>query len=322
MSKRSKRRARLLGQLCVYCGKVPATTWDDIPPKGFCAKPPGKLLRVPSCSRCNGGASNDDEWVRNDLVLESGNAQHPIARELTDSAYRGLSMPEKKGMLATFQTTVRQQEVRTESGLYVKVPTFYMQADPQRRVVSRIVKALYWHHHDQTRLPDEYTVSSFPVDAAIKENRETSVSAVTLLLRQPQHTLGNGGVFSYRFFIDDHDPPRILWLLVFYQRFGILAVAHKSVGVCRPPVHDRFEGCRQQGIADDTIGPIAGIKEWRSKQSLTRGGRRSRRQPRGRPELALASPRRLAAAKKCPRRRSRPRGRSFRNQRRSRPARW
>ncbi|HXO43352.1 MAG TPA: hypothetical protein VN999_18015 [Thermoanaerobaculia bacterium] len=227
MSKRSKQRARLRGQTCVYCGKAPATTWDDIPPKCFFTKPRGKLLLVPSCSACNEGASVDDEWVRNDLVLELGNAQHPIAHALADSAYRGLSMPEKKGMLTTFRKAVRQQEVRTEAGLHVTVPTYYMQADPQRHVMTRIVRALYWRHHDRTRLPDEYDVSSFPVTAATKEDRGAAVRAVSFLLCQPQHTLGNGGVFSYRFFVDDHDPKRILWLLVFYGRFEILAVVNK-----------------------------------------------------------------------------------------------
>ena len=238
MSKRRKQRAGVRRKLCVYCGKAPATTLDDIPPRCVFTKPRGKLLLVPSCECCNGGASNDDEWFRNDLVLESGNVQHPVARELNDSAWRGLAMPEKRGMLTAFQQMVRQQAVRTEAGLYVTVPVFDMLADPQRRVVGRIVKALYWHHHDRIRLPDEYTVSSIPVDATIKDHRETSARALAFLYRQPQHSLGSGGVFSYRFFVDGQDPRSILWLLVFYQRFQIFAVVHKRVGaaVSRPSV--------------------------------------------------------------------------------------
>lgn len=228
MSRRNKQRAQLRGQSCVYCGVAPATTLDDIPPKCFFTKPRGKLLLVPACVNCNGGASDDDEWFRNDVVMEYGNAQHPMARELADSAFRGLFMPEKRRMLATFINLVQKQEVRTEAGLYVTTPTYYMRAEPQRRVVSRIVKALYWHHHNNTRLDDAYEVWSHPHSSAPRDVRQALDNAVAFLLQLQKHTLGNGEVFSYYFFETEDDPFAVLWLLVFYQRFGVLALTRRA----------------------------------------------------------------------------------------------
>jgi hypothetical protein len=205
MSRRGKGRARLLKQGCAYCG-AQATTLDHIPPKGFFTEPYGTLLNVPSCATCNNGASDDDEWLRNDLVLI-----------------------DKKKMRDAFLQTVQRQEVRTEAGLYVTLTTFFLQAEPMRRVVSRIAKGLYWHHHGQSRLPDGYIASGFPVDEAIKRDRKKTESWIAMLLGQEKFTLGNHGEFSYSFraLLDD-DPHVTLWLLVFYGRFAIIALTHKA----------------------------------------------------------------------------------------------
>jgi hypothetical protein len=228
MSMRGKGRARLLKQGCAYCG-AQATTLDHIPPKGFFTAPYGTLLTVPSCAACNNGASDDDEWVRNDLVLVNTNAEHPSARDLADAAYRALAMPEKKRMHDAFMQTVQNREARTEGGLYFTVPTFYIQAERMRRVVSRIAKGLYWHHHDQARLPDGYIASGYPVDEAIKWDREKTKRSVALLLDQEIFTLGNKGEFYYSFYTPLNDDPHVtLWLLVFYERFGIIALTQKA----------------------------------------------------------------------------------------------
>jgi hypothetical protein len=241
MSRGGKGRSRLLKQGCAYCG-AQATTLDHIPPKGFFIEPYGTLLKVPSCAACNNGASDDDEWVRNDLVLIDKNAEHPSANHLVGSAYRALSMPEKKKMRDAFLQTVQRQEARTEGGLYVPVTTFFLHAEPMRRVVSRIAKGLYWHHHGQDRLPDGYIASGFPVDEAIKSDREKTESWVAMLLGQEKFTLGNHGEFSYSFraLLDD-DPHVTLWLLVFYGRFGIIALTHKAP-------NDEDPGRQESGI--------------------------------------------------------------------------
>jgi hypothetical protein len=228
MGKKGNGRGRLLKQGCTYCG-ADATPLDHFPPRGFFEEPRGRLLEVPSCADCNMGASDDNEWLRNDLVLIATNAEHPSANHLAASAYRALSMPAKKGMRDAFMQTVQHREVRTEAGLHVTAPTFFLQAEPMRRVVGRIVKGLYWYHNSHARLPDEYTVSSFPVDESRKVDRQKTDSWVSMLLSQEKFTFGNNEEFAYSFrAISDDDPNVILWILVFYGRFAIVALTRKA----------------------------------------------------------------------------------------------
>ncbi len=58
-SKRSKKG------ICVYCGGTARLGRDHVPPRAlFGGRFPPNLITVPSCDRCNNGASKDDELFR------------------------------------------------------------------------------------------------------------------------------------------------------------------------------------------------------------------------------------------------------------------
>src|SRR5438105_2116110 len=64
---------------CVYCGERDATTEDHIPPRCLFGLPlPSTLIKVPSCFRCNNGASKDDEYFRMVLSFRH-DIDHPDA---------------------------------------------------------------------------------------------------------------------------------------------------------------------------------------------------------------------------------------------------
>lgn len=57
---------------CVFCGAPDATTMDHVPPKGIFTRPRPKLITVPACETCNGGASQFDEEFKIFLSLRVG----------------------------------------------------------------------------------------------------------------------------------------------------------------------------------------------------------------------------------------------------------
>lgn len=232
MSKRRRRRALLRGQLCVYCGDNPATTWDDIPPKCFYTKPRGRLLLIPSCVECNEGSSKNDEYFRNSVVFRADVAEHPIAWELNQTALRGLARPEKQGMRAALLRALKVQPVYTPAGLYLgRAPTFEVSGEPLYRVGVRLTKALFWYHScpespsKRTRLPDDYEVSAWMWDNLDEESKGVLDPARRSLLQRPANYLGRGEVFRYHFqHFPDEDPNVSVWLMGFYGQVGILAM--------------------------------------------------------------------------------------------------
>ena len=67
MSKKAKK--------CSFCGKQGVITKDHIPPKCLFPQPlPNNLITVKACPSCNGGSSNDDQYLQAILVMreESG----------------------------------------------------------------------------------------------------------------------------------------------------------------------------------------------------------------------------------------------------------
>ena len=57
-------------EICLYCGVPGELTNDHVPPKNLFPKPrPNILVEVRACLACNGGASKDDEYFRQCLVL-------------------------------------------------------------------------------------------------------------------------------------------------------------------------------------------------------------------------------------------------------------
>jgi hypothetical protein len=142
--------------LCAICGKEEATTKDHIPPKGIFAKPfPKNLITVPACSKCNNGASGDDEAFRTDLSLHVG-ADTPETQKLW-----------KKHVLKTFyrQPKLRQQRINDLKPMYLKSPgdiiykpsyVGHWDSKAHDFVIERIIRGLYYYHFKEV-LGDKVT---------------------------------------------------------------------------------------------------------------------------------------------------------------------
>jgi hypothetical protein len=77
--------------ICVYCGEDGLLTMDHIPPKGLYPQPLwSSLLKIPSCIKCNGGASKDDDYLRTMIGLSAKGKGEELLKPLVDAAMRRL----------------------------------------------------------------------------------------------------------------------------------------------------------------------------------------------------------------------------------------
>ena len=212
---------------CVYCGRFQPLTDDHIPPQALCGKPrPSDLVVVPSCKLCNGGASKDDEYFKTMMVLKDRAGSHPEAVAIRDSAFRGLAKPKKTRFTRRILGSMRQVTLRTPAGLYVgKAPGIDVDLTRLDRVVERITRGLYWHHHGNVRLPDDHKVVVWSEDglrgitpADVLQLRSTLIDPV---LNNPARSIGRD-VLRYWYASSDREHVTG-WLLEFYGNVRFVA---------------------------------------------------------------------------------------------------
>jgi hypothetical protein len=212
---------------CVYCGRFLPLTDDHIPPQALCGKPrPSDLIVVPSCKLCNCGASNDDEYFKTVMVLKDRAASHTEAVAVRDSVFRGLAKPQKTKFKRRILGNMRQLTIRTFAGLYVG-NALGINVDLIRldRVVERVTRGLYWHHHDHVRLPDDHEVIVWSEDglrgitpADVLQLRSTLIDPI---LNNPARSIGRD-VLHYRYAYGDREHVTG-WLLEFYGDVRFIA---------------------------------------------------------------------------------------------------
>lgn len=212
---------------CVYCGRVRPLTDDHVPPKALCGKPkPADLIVVPSCTRCNNGASRDDEYFKTVMVLKDRAGGHPEAVAIRDSVFRGLAMRKKAKFRLRILRSMRDVALRTPAGLHIgKAPGFDVDLTRLDRVVGRVTRGLYWHHHDHVRLPDDHTVGVWSEDGLRGINREEAnllrTTLVDPVLNNPAREIARGVL---RYWYASSDRPHITgWLLEFYEDVRFVA---------------------------------------------------------------------------------------------------
>lgn len=219
--------ARRIGT-CVYCGSEGELTRDHIPPKALCGKPrPDDLVLVPSCRRCNEGASKDDEYFKTTLVLKDKSGSHPEAEAIRDSVLRALALPAKAPFAKRLLDAMEDVDLKTAAGLVVGRATA-LNVDLLRldRVAERVARGLYWHHHGHVPLPAHYRVGVWS-EAGLRnlDARTAAELQDTLLapvLRNPARTIGRGAL---RYWCASGDRAHLTcWLLEFFGDVRFIAV--------------------------------------------------------------------------------------------------
>jgi hypothetical protein len=205
---------------CVYCGRQKPLTEDHIPPKALWVKPrPEDLIVVPSCSACNVGSSKDDEYFKTMLVLKERSGDHPEAMALRASVFRGLAMPAKTGFRRRLLRAMRWVALRSRAGLHLgDAPAFDVDLARLDRVVARVIRGLYWHHHDRVRLPFGCEVLVWAETGlqalSTSDLRALREDLIRPCLAGPAYTVGRGVL---RYWYARSDTTHVTgWILEFY----------------------------------------------------------------------------------------------------------
>lgn len=215
---------------CTYCGEAALVTRDHIPPVSLFPKPrPSNLVTVPSCRKCNSGASMDDEYFRLNLSIRHS-AKRPLSKSVADAALRGLGRDQHTRFRKTFFQGVREVDIKTLDGIYIGRSGAY-DVDLARldKVAMRIVRGLYFHCYHKP-LPTCCEVDAWCVDGF--ESADSSViqalqSWIIQLQQKPPTEIGEG-VFKYWHFLVDgngqSDGYSSAWLLLFYESTAFFGV--------------------------------------------------------------------------------------------------
>jgi hypothetical protein len=221
-------RDEFMNKECAYCGAVGPVTRDHVPPKGIFSEPrPNSLITVPACERCHSGeTSRDDEYFRLALHVRDGIDSHPDVKKARPTLLRSLANPRKVGMTKALTEKTFLAEFVTPSGIFIKKQwAIETNMDRLRRVVSRTMKGLFYHHKKH-RLPDGYDALVCDEDSFKKwpaSARDEINEMVKPILAQRGVTIGNG-VFSYWYGYDKNNPNNTCWIFVFYEQVRFLGL--------------------------------------------------------------------------------------------------
>ena len=220
---------------CVYCVNANEETKDHVPPRGIFAKDNrDDLIRVPACFNCNNSFSKDDEWMTQLVATNAEFQEFPGIGEVTDRALRAVSRPESYGLLASIVSNFTDVELWASAsgrsdGIYIRnTPAIQFDGDRFKRIISRIVRGLFWH---ETRriLPKDYAVYGFRL---VKQTNDDAQHSIDRIFQSGQLTIRSigGGAFEYGYHVIFDAPNVSMWVMRFYlgRSFEYVAFTKKE----------------------------------------------------------------------------------------------
>lgn len=223
---------------CVYCAATGQLTRDHIPPRGLFATPPrGGFLTVPACRRCNETASKDDEYFRTTLAMREDVFDDPAIQGLMPTIARSFENPRAPGMRRAIAKSSLIVDAFSKGGIYLgKKPAMRVDLNRLNRVASRIVKALFYHFHDDTKLPSNYRAHAHQIDsfkAMPNEEADRCLATCQQVLENSPLYLFGEWVMACWWLPTDLDPLSTIWILVFFRRVLFIGMTTPAVDV--PP---------------------------------------------------------------------------------------
>lgn len=212
------RKNSKLGE-CVYCGREALLTDDHIPPRTLYPESIwSRLLKIPSCFKCNNGASKDDEYLRTIIGLSAKGERDEILKPISDAAARALVRPEAAGFRQSIVKDIKEAFISGPAGILV--PALVGTVDLLRfdRVISRIIKGLFYTERG-VRLPSTYLVVSYSMAGLTRVptavGRPFRAIIELLMAREPKYVGGPQFVFWSDY--DSSDANQSTWLLVIHR---------------------------------------------------------------------------------------------------------
>jgi len=204
--------------LCIYCGKNPASTKDHVPPKSFFPRPrPANLITVPSCGDCNNMFGKDDERVRNIVTSINTTEIHPaIRQQIANNRQRSFHRAEGFSNFLHLLSSIELTGHQSANGEYIyKAPAFNLDQEVIDRFIERMTRALLFYENgiEWTELDVKWKLSP--------NIQEMPSEAQRFLLNGQVKEIGDG-VFSYvGYFLQGKVTS--LWLMSFYDGLEIMS---------------------------------------------------------------------------------------------------
>jgi hypothetical protein len=207
--------------LCAYCGERLGDTDDHVPPKTIFPKPNAPhLLRVPACSICHGGTSDDDEYFRDTLVKHHRVADAPQAQAQVEKMLRAAANPKKTKYLGKTVASLTEVWVRTPAGIDLgTAPAIRVDLPRIARVLRRSVRGLSYLETGSRLASDirvEPTIEANVPDRMIHEFARTFRTATPKMIEP--------GVFWYARGTPTDNDRVSAWLLVFFEAVTAFAI--------------------------------------------------------------------------------------------------
>mgnify|MGYP001616279185 FL=1 len=107
--------------------------------------------------------------------------------------------------------SVRWIDLRSEEGIHLgRAPAFPFDRPRLQTVIDKIVRGLFYKH-TKRRLAGDHVVDRFLYNPKVEKAFQD------VIVRLPLYNIGNGSVFSYRFYLPDTAGSESYWFLMFYN---------------------------------------------------------------------------------------------------------
>lgn len=195
--------------LCAICGQEKAKTVDHIIPRGIFANPrPDIMVTVPSCFKCNHGASTQEEAFRVYLSLHVG-VDTPETKALWDN-HALKTLKHNKKLTRKILRNSKMVYVQTPSGIiYDRRLAALWDSDAHDMVIERMIRGLYYHHYNEI-LGEKAT-------CRVQWLRRLNDELLKVFEDFPQNAIGSGQLV-YRYACAAEDRLYSSWLFQFYGR--------------------------------------------------------------------------------------------------------
>jgi hypothetical protein len=232
-------RAKRKSGTCTYCGNHALLTDDHVPPECLFEKPRPQLVTVPSCDKCNRGASKDDEYFKYAITMSDQGGDNPKAASRRAGVIRSLTRDEAAGFRRQVFSSLISVELKSPAGLILGSRLAF-DVDLKRlfRVIQRIVKGLYFHESGRSIvLPPSTNIVVYNdhiLQGLPPQELEKLGSRVISPLARIAPVVIEPNTFHYRFQFITEVPDCSAWALTFYKSVTFLVGTAPKVPPSEP----------------------------------------------------------------------------------------
>ena len=201
---------------CGYCGALAEATNDHIPPKNLFDGPlAGPLPTVKACATCNGGASLDDEYLRDTIMLYHRTADLPKTQGHIEKMLRAVALPAKAAYARSTLARFGSAEAQTPAGVYLgRLPVVNVEGGRLERGIARYARGLHRYHYEE-RVPADTPMRIVVNPDGLHQYSEEFIKGFR---GATVHTIQEG-VFWYARLRPAARPLSSYWLMMFFDVF-------------------------------------------------------------------------------------------------------